>query len=600
MIASLVWKEYREQRIAWAALAFVGAATLFALPELLAPRGLEWEPQARDEVASSVVLVAWAYGVICGAMLLAGEREAGTLPFLDALPGLRGQVWRAKCLAGVVLVVAQVAVLAGLTAAASLFPNWGQAAATLIGMAGAALFGLAWGMLFSSVGRSVMNMILVSLAAQLAAVFLFVVPAAFLSVLVAQLLNIPQEASMSWCYLAVAGFSIPVALAASARIFARPDRGRLRPSRQPARAGRAPRLWGRLFWLTWRQSRLFTAGLLAFSVLLGLLTLADGLVLWPAATLLVGVLCGATAFADEQQGPFRFLGDQRFPLVRFWIVKVVFRALLAAAASLLVLLPSFIRVLTAPDHGGPAAVGSGLLIHVMRNEPVLFLTLWLVCGFCSGCLFGLLFRNGLAAGVFALGSAVLLAAVWVPSVLDGGLNYWQALGPPLVLLASTPLLLRPWAAGRIVSWTTVSRLAPFVVLAVLGTAFGLWYRVWEIPDVAPKYDVAAFRASLPKPDDNPAGDRVRAACTRFADLRAKIDAEQPDQGPPGLPGQRPRRARAASQPSPPDSSPRCTTAGWPRTPTWTTTSAGSATTNGGRSWRRRPTCRRAWRTTRVC
>ena len=67
--------------------------------------------------------------------------------------------------------------------------------------------------------------------------FLFVVPAAFLSVLVAQLLNIPQEASMSWCYLAVAGFSIPVALGASARIFARPDRGRLRPSR--SRRGRA-------------------------------------------------------------------------------------------------------------------------------------------------------------------------------------------------------------------------------------------------------------------------------------------------------------------------------------------------------------------------
>ena len=331
-------------------------------------------------------------------------------------------------------------------------------------------------------------------------------------------------------------------------------------------------------------------------MLLGLLTLADGLVLWPAATLLVGVLCGATAFADEQQGPFRFLGDQRFPLVRFWIVKVVFRALLAAAASLLVLLPSFIRVLTAPDHGGPAAVGSGLLIHVMRNEPVLFLTLWLVCGFCSGCLFGLLFRNGLAAGVFALGSAVLLAAVWVPSVLDGGLNYWQALGPPLVLLASTPLLLRPWAAGRIVSWTTVSRLAPFVVLAVLGTAFGLWYRVWEIPDVAPKYDVAAFRASLPKPDDNPAGDRVPPPAPGSPICgRRSTPSRRSFRGPSGLGGGRKRCPSVT-----PDSSPRCTTAGWPRTPTWTTTSAASATTNGGRSWRRRPTCRRAWRTTRVC
>ena len=54
------------------------------------------------------------YGLICGAMLLAGEREMGTLPFLDALPGLRRQLWRAKCLAGVLLVIAQVAVLMGL------------------------------------------------------------------------------------------------------------------------------------------------------------------------------------------------------------------------------------------------------------------------------------------------------------------------------------------------------------------------------------------------------------------------------------------------------------------------------------------------------
>ena len=48
MIAALVWKEYREQRIAWAALAFVGAATLFGLPELLARAAWRREPQARD------------------------------------------------------------------------------------------------------------------------------------------------------------------------------------------------------------------------------------------------------------------------------------------------------------------------------------------------------------------------------------------------------------------------------------------------------------------------------------------------------------------------------------------------------------------------
>ena len=44
MIAALVWKEYREQRIVWAALAFVGAATLFGLPAVMAPGGLDDQP----------------------------------------------------------------------------------------------------------------------------------------------------------------------------------------------------------------------------------------------------------------------------------------------------------------------------------------------------------------------------------------------------------------------------------------------------------------------------------------------------------------------------------------------------------------------------
>ena len=415
MIAALVWKEYREQRIAWAALAVVGAATLFGLPIIMEPGGLQDESQARDWIIAAIVLVAWAYGVICGAMLLAGEREMRTLAFLDALPGLRGQLWRAKCLAGVLLVIAQVAVLMGLAAAARLFPTWTETAAALIGMAGAALFGLAWGMLFSSFGRSVMNMILLSLAGQLAAVFVFTLPAAILSELIAHFFDLPPEFTMNWSWTAVAAFSVPAALGASALIFTRPDRGRLRLTRPPAsiRTGRIPRPWGRLIWLTLRQSRLFTAGLVLFSALLGFLVLANGLILWPALTLLVGVLCGATAFADEQQGPFRFLGDQRFPLGRFWIVKVGYRLLLAVAAALLVLLPSFIRVMTAPEHNGPP-LGSGLLLHVLGSGLVLFLILWLVCGFCSGCLSGLLFRNGLAAGVFALGWAILLAGVSDP------------------------------------------------------------------------------------------------------------------------------------------------------------------------------------------
>ena len=154
-------------------------------------------------------------------------------------------MWRAKCLAGVVLVVAQVAVLAGLTAAANLFPNWEQAAATLIGMAGAALFGLAWGMLFSSVGRSVMNMILVSLAG-----------AAGGGVPLRRTGRLPERAGRPSSStfrgdphelapgLAVAGFSIPVAPGASALVFTAGSRPAASHAPQPSSAARAaPATW---------------------------------------------------------------------------------------------------------------------------------------------------------------------------------------------------------------------------------------------------------------------------------------------------------------------------------------------------------------------
>ena len=106
------------------------------------------------------VLLAWLYGMICGVMLLAGEREAGTLTFLDALPGLRRRLWLAKCLAGLVLVLAQIAFLMGVAAVRRLFEDWAEPAWTLGFMVYFGLFGFAWGLLFSSFGRSVMNLIL--------------------------------------------------------------------------------------------------------------------------------------------------------------------------------------------------------------------------------------------------------------------------------------------------------------------------------------------------------------------------------------------------------------------------------------------------------
>ena len=296
----------------------------------------------------------------------------------------------------------------------------------------------------------------------------------------------------------------------------------------------------------------FAAGLAAFALLLGVLLPLQAVILWPIATLVVGVLCGAAAFADEQQGSFRFLGDQRFPLGRLWTAKVGVRFGIAVAAALLVLAPSFIAAL----YGIPTSRWNNpegeyhFFAHVFHSDilvdlcpPGLFLTLWLVYGFSSGCLFGLLFRNGLAAGVFALFTCSMTAALWIPSLLGGGLHAWQVFGPPVLILITSRLVMRPWAAGRIASWTTALRLTPFVVLAGLWIAGGLWYRVLEIPNVPPRFDLDAFRAGLPTPEQDEGGRLFRSACLRFDDLRHTLQSDPallPDMadraGPAAIPG----------------------------------------------------------------
>ena len=252
--------------------------------------------------------------------------------------------------------------------------------------------------------------------------------------------------------------------------------------------------------------------------------------------MVVGVLCGATAFADEQQGALRFLGDQRLPLGRLWVVKVGVRFGIAVVAAMLVLAPSFINALCnmptwreinggAPYHFFAQMFHNDILVNPCPAG--LFLTLWLVYGFAAGCLFGLLYRHGLTAGVFALFTCLLTAGIWIPSLIGGGLHAWQVFGPPVLLLIATRLLMRPWAAGRIASWTTALRLAPFVVVAGLWIAGGLWYRVLEIPNVHSNPEINAFRATLPTPEQDESGRLFRTACLRFADrLAVGLESQQ--------------------------------------------------------------------------
>ena len=94
MILTLTWKEYREHRSIWLTMVVMtgllaAGLALFATPE-----------EGLVRVGLSVLGMAAVYGVVCGAMMLAGEREAGTLVFLDIFLGRRGLLWLWKSLIG--------------------------------------------------------------------------------------------------------------------------------------------------------------------------------------------------------------------------------------------------------------------------------------------------------------------------------------------------------------------------------------------------------------------------------------------------------------------------------------------------------------------
>jgi ABC-type transport system involved in multi-copper enzyme maturation permease subunit len=535
MMPAILWKEYREHRMVWTVLAFIGAAVLSLS---LIARWLGAPPDGREGLCIVAVFLVGIYALICGAMMLAGEHENGTLAYLDALPGFRRRLWQGKFVAGVLLVLGQIALLMILGAPFSLFKNWNQAGWTLAAMLVAGMYGLSWGMLFSSLGRNVINMIFLSLAALAALVYATGPLALAFAALTSEIYGIPFEENLPGFYwvgiLALVG---PIALVSSALVFTGLDRRRLRaaPESLPRPKHKRHSSWPMLWWLTWRQARGFAAGLAAFALFLGFIPSLQGLTLWPFATLLVGVLCGATAFADEQQGSYRFLGDQRLPLGRLWVVKVGVRFGIAVVAAMLVLAPSFIYTLCniptwrennggTPYHFFAQVFHSDILVNL--GPVVLFLTLWLVYGFAAGCLFGLLFRRGLAAGVFALLISSMTAALWIPSLLAGGLHAWQVFGPPVLLLIATRLLMSPWAAGRIASWTTAVRLLPFVVVAGLWIAGGLWYRVLEIPNVHSSPEINAFRASLPTPEQDESGQLFHTACLRFDEARRALESQQ--------------------------------------------------------------------------
>lgn len=539
MIRALMWKEYREHRAIWVTLAIGGGACLYGLSRLLGPVwGLSYH-SAHESLQSVAVLLAWTYGLVCGSMLLAGEQEAGTLTFLDMMPLYRIELWLVKCLFGLLLLLAQVAVLMGFVAGLGITETPRQFLAILLAMLFLGLFSMSWSLLFSARGQNVLNVIGLSFVGQLAA--LLVAAIGFL--LVAFLLvfigfgRVPGTRLVFGCLAGLVLTAAPVA--GSARLFARLDRQRGRfgvSSRRRPEEMSAWASWGRLLWLSYLQMRRLLIGLMIFALMMGLLLLIAGPVAWPGLTLLIGVLCGVTVWSDEQvSASFRFLGDQRFPLGRVWLVKVGMRFTLAVAAAVVVLLPSLILAFIhrmesqSPDPRGfffADVLHSDLIGAIVPVET--YLSLWLLYGFTAGQLWGMLFRKSLVAGAVALGTAGLLVCLWVPSLLGMGLHLWQVAGVPLMLLLAGWLLTPAWAADRLRARTTIARLGLPLLAAGLWTAAGLWYRIAEIPDAPEPFDLAAFKAGIPPMDNdkNPAGMALSGAWRQVEHMSQELQVKR--------------------------------------------------------------------------
>ncbi len=558
MMRTMLWKEYREHRLIWLTMLVVNCGALIGLSNMDNMLGSVPIQSKILMLGPAAALLVWAYGMICGAMLLAGEREEGTLNFLDTLPLSRFRLWLVKGQLGLVLLGGQIVALCGCLAALRSAeqptllggvnvsqPLW----PFVLGMLVLGIVGMAYGLFFSARGENVLHTIGMAIIGQIIACIAAAFLAFVLYILLLLILNQLDERGNPgrvlgpiiegpWVVFLVFAVLTLAAAAGSARIFSRTDVQRLpAPVRRMRSRPSLVASWLRLVWLCDRQMRRLALGVLASSLGLGVLFMVVGPLLWPVATLLLGVLCGVTVFSDEQaSGSYRFLGEQRFPLGRVWITKTCSRFALLLLASFVLLVPSLLVALYhASDHSvnqdRPFIVAIetmhlNLIVLVVPLMP--YLLMWLLYGFSAGQLCGLLSRKSVVAAMIAVMSSSLLAVVWVPSLAGIGLHLWQVAAPALILWATTAFLVRAWAADRLASLRTYVGVSLAAVAALLCMVYGLWYRVTEIPDVPEPFDVAGYKASLPTPEENEAGKLIRGVWGRAESVMRDIQHSSGD------------------------------------------------------------------------
>ncbi len=513
MIGSVAWKEYREGRTVWLALALLGAGCVLLLPVFMDFLGQSDPRQQHTSVALTLVVLAVTYGVVAGSMLLAGEREGGTQVFLDGLTARRHGLWLAKLQVGAVAALTQGVALAVPFLLAAPDPEESTAAVLWL-LPALTLEALTWGLLSSAFAQTVLSSAgLGGLLYTASWLVTFVLGAAVRAEAHEVLVRVPLDGLALACsYFVFCRTDLERRGAGAATVRERGGGGS--PAVAAPRAPAHHSAWRSLAWLAWRQGRgeFFTlsAALFVFG-----LAFAPYLVRsWPLWTLLTGVVFGTGAWrAEQSDGSYRFLSNQRFPPGRVWLVKTAFgllAALLVVGAAALGGLCHFLA--QQYPHGLQAwSYRLGLDLLVLFNNPPVVALVWVICGFAAGQLVGMLCRKNLVAVMLSLPAGLVLLGPWGPSLVTGGLPAWQVFVVPAVLLAAARLVMWEWASDRLPTRRPALALGGCALAAVLFVAGCLTQRVVEVPDVGAPFDVEEFRASIPSGEQNRAGDQIRRA-----------------------------------------------------------------------------------------
>ena len=133
-----------------------------------------------------------------------------------------------------------------------------------------------------------------------------------------------------------------------------------------------------------------------------------------------------------------------------WARRLGLNLVLAVGVALVLLVPAAVRLVFRVEP--ELALFADAELSARLRQLVPYLTLCLAHGFAAGCLCGLLFRIPLFAGFVAFLASLLLVKLWAPSLVVGGLHWWQICGAPLLLLLTVLLLLGPWARDQLRSW----------------------------------------------------------------------------------------------------------------------------------------------------